>query len=1081
MLVITVLILTLLTSCLKGKKYESIEQMKSDLIGFYEVSGSNKKIIITDKQVIQYDIDEVFKRPSESDTDFNFDAYFNKYFYGTNYNTLSVEEFFEQDFIKITIIDADFNPTKSTVGKIFIKDTGEVLLNKNEKNLMTKVSSECDFPNNEIQENFDEYISFLIDFEVKTIKNEAVNDYNEKISNLKSKSESTNSSHSRSFASKDTVVECCYDALLKNGIKDPYTAHLISYSDVEYDSYGRVYCAIVFEAKNGLGLYVTTLKHVVLQSCSYSGTYNFNVFFSSDSEYEAKLLNGWGEDPNADSTKEPKYKEAIDYIKQSKYNSDRQILSELGDYRNSRSLLSDVDDVLSATKYNNGITLYSEKDYSGAKEILSRIPYYLKSKRLIELCGFVENSEKYKEAEELFLNRDYEAAKTLYDKLGDFRDSTEKANECTTNLLNYAKDLIDEGDYSKALEILNKMKSDDTTKSLIEKCNIGITEQQYNKAVEMFNDGKFDEAKKQFEQLSGYKDSTEWIEKCGEGAIELKYEIAVKLFNSGKYTESKTTFEKLTNYADSAEWILKCDEKIMEQKYDNAVSLFENGKFEEAKSEFERLKDFKDSNQWISKCDDKITEEKYKNAISLFESGKYEEAKTAFLHLNGFGESEKYIEKCNKVASQKRYDEARSLFDQGKYDSAKVIFVSLGDFSDSKTFAEKCDNAIKENEYQKAISLFNSGDYEKAKAAFSALDGFKDSKAYISKCDNAVKEKAYQAAIKLYNNGDYEKAKSAFIELNGYSDSKNYITKCENGIKEKAYQAAIKLYNSGDYDKAKAAFTNLGNYSDSKSYITKCENAIKEKAYQSALALYNSAEYVKAQAAFSALGDYSDSKAYVEKCKDKQYNQALIMYKDAINESYWYTRETKLKEARSIFESLGNYKNSKKQADYCSYRLIYTFKEDEKYGGWTITIYNLDNAPDSWKRTDNWVYPSEIDGKKVTTIGKHCSLYSQFLAEHPNIKSETFPDTIKCVGYKAFEYCEVEKIYLPSSIEEIDSWGIRGSDRYSCKSNFYIDVKDIDRFTDGYKSYFRVGGNIYYRGTDGEWVYYTGVSDWYGY
>jgi len=108
-----------------------------------------------------------------------------------------------------------------------------------------------------------------------------------------------------------------------------------------------------------------------------------------------------------------------------------------------------------------------------------------------------------------------------------------------------------------------------------------------------------------------------------------KYDDAIALMDAGKYAEAITAFENLEGYKDSTDKITKC-------KYNDAIALMDAGKYAEAITAFENLEGYKDST-------DKITECKYNDAIALMDTGKYREAMDVFKELNGYGDSNQKI------------------------------------------------------------------------------------------------------------------------------------------------------------------------------------------------------------------------------------------------------------------------------------------------------------------------------------------------------------------------------------------------------------------------------------------------------
>ncbi|MBR1393159.1 MAG: leucine-rich repeat domain-containing protein [Ruminococcus sp.] len=93
--------------------------------------------------------------------------------------------------------------------------------------------------------------------------------------------------------------------------------------------------------------------------------------------------------------------------------------------------------------------------------------------------------------------------------------------------------------------------------------------------------------------------------------------------------------------------------------------------------------------------------------------------------------------------------------------------------------------------------------------------------------------------------------------------------------------------------------------------------------------------------------------------------------------------------------------------------------------------------------------PSELDGFKVTSI-KGALIYRSAFSSNPYIINVTIPDSVKCIGYRAFKESRIlESIIIPNSVTSI------GTDAFSeCKSLESITIPDsvtsIEKFAFAY-------------------------------
>ena len=113
----------------------------------------------------------------------------------------------------------------------------------------------------------------------------------------------------------------------------------------------------------------------------------------------------------------------------------------------------------------------------------------------------------------------------------------------------------------------------------------------YNKALSMMNDGNYSEAVLLFEKLETFKESEENISECN-------YHIALDFVEAGKCDEAIEIFESLGEYKDSNDQIVIANK---EKKYRYAISLLESqGDHTESYNIFSELDDYKDSKDYLT-------------------------------------------------------------------------------------------------------------------------------------------------------------------------------------------------------------------------------------------------------------------------------------------------------------------------------------------------------------------------------------------------------------------------------------------------------------------------------------------------
>lgn len=157
----------------------------------------------------------------------------------------------------------------------------------------------------------------------------------------------------------------------------------------------------------------------------------------------------------------------------------------------------------------------------------------------------------YSDAEQLFEEGKYSEAKALFISLGDFRDSTARADEAQTAQLNIqyeeAVSLMEDGDYQKALAEFHKLDGYRDSKVKIEEIDNIILSIKYHDAEQFLSDRKYDEAYSTFQSIRNYKDASVMM-------LEVRYLQASEMFKKGDYYNAARTFYSLSDYNYKDSW-----------------------------------------------------------------------------------------------------------------------------------------------------------------------------------------------------------------------------------------------------------------------------------------------------------------------------------------------------------------------------------------------------------------------------------------------------------------------------------------------------------------------------------------------
>lgn len=150
-----------------------------------------------------------------------------------------------------------------------------------------------------------------------------------------------------------------------------------------------------------------------------------------------------------------------------------------------------------------------------------------------------------------------------------------------------------------------------------------IAETRYNSALELINEKNYTEAIEILTELGEYQDSQEKIKEC-------KYQNALLLIDAENYTDAKALLGELKGYnADIETKIQICDYSIAKQ-------YLEKGKYDKAQELFTALKDYGDSKDMIKECS-------YRKALSLIEGKKYEDAIKILSDIKKYSDSSEKI------------------------------------------------------------------------------------------------------------------------------------------------------------------------------------------------------------------------------------------------------------------------------------------------------------------------------------------------------------------------------------------------------------------------------------------------------
>lgn len=206
----------------------------------------------------------------------------------------------------------------------------------------------------------------------------------------------------------------------------------------------------------------------------------------------------------------------------------------------------------------------------------------------------------------------------------------------------------------------------------------------------------------------------------------------------------------------------------------------------------------------------------------------------------------------------------------------------------------------------------------------------------------------YQNAIQLKNAEKYQEAKIIFSQLGDFIDSKKQVEECDKNIKDKAiYKRAQEYIITQNYYEAIQELEKVKDYKNSKALLDECNNCILENKYNIAkilllipelidnnlklsyLRLFNKIVYEQAKSVFEQLDNYKDSRIHLIECdKNLVYNEA----RELINIKNFEEAKSKLENLIAFKDSLKLLAESKRNiSDESKYKKALSLKNKNNF------------------------------------------------------------------------------------------------------------------------------------------------------
>ncbi|MBP3656569.1 MAG: WG repeat-containing protein [Clostridia bacterium] len=564
----------------------------------------------------------------------------------------------------------------------------------------------------------------------------------------------------------------------------------------------------------------------------------------------------------------------------------------------------------------------------------------------------------------------YTRAAAMYAKLGDFRDSAQRAQSIPESIYTNAVTALEQGDYAAAATLFGHQPDYRDSLAMVsytEACRLyseaegkraAFDKKLWDDTAEWEDLERFWEAsllaRDAFTALGDFRDAAD----RAHAAQYLVHDYAVSLADQQEYGYAGTI---LTIAEDQPEWAQLSEYYYGMDDMQGAMKAGHAYRLVLARNIFLELGEYRDAAAKAQECVDELRA----MGDAALAAGDFDGAADAYMYLPDEAE----VAALHQYLDARR-DEASAAGDVTFYVAAAGAYEALGDFRDSAERAASCREAL----FALAEAAFAEARYEDAATLYSYQPEYK----------NGMTLTTYSYAMMLEteakeNPAEYAAAADHYELLGDFSDAADRAAACrealfalaEAALAEARYEDAAKLYGyQGEYKdggklaayalamKQEAAakedpvqyaaaadrYETLGDFRDSADRAAACretlfalaEAALAEARYEDAAAYYssqpgyntadkqveyvsalalqakseaNAALYLDAAAAFDAMDGFRDSAERADACRSAYYDAAAAM----VDAGEYAAASTRL-------ALLGDYGDAPKLIEYCNAR-----------------------------------------------------------------------------------------------------------------------------------------------------------------
>ena len=530
-------------------------------------------------------------------------------------------------------------------------------------------------------------------------------------------------------------------------------------------------------------------------------------------------------------------------------------------------------------EYQSGLSMISGQQFENAIALLKNIDYYKDAPDQVRRAYLLMGDAA--------MARDqYTDAASAYRSAGDYQDAARKISQTEAAIL------FAQGRYADAYAAYKALAGEYFTPK-----HKAWYDQQYDNAKKYLDSGEYQKAIEAFDAIRYYSETGR---NAAEQLQNAHYSYAAQ---SKDPAVAREQYALAGNYRDSESLIRQLD----------ADDLFEAGRYEQAYQLYQTL----DEKYQTHKADYTAWFDAANKAMT--ENGDLELAIRSFRNIT-YMDSAEYPVKQRLQTAYLTY--AQSLLQPtGKIDETAV--------ARAKTYFDLAgvsgDDQVSRYYYETGVKALENDDVRTAEKAFAGAEGYPDT-------DQLIKAHYYESAKTAMAGDNAEEAAELLRRAGGYQDADALLKQLE------AYVNAKELLKQQKMIEAMRAFTEAGDCMDAPTLAQRCGELVYNGAMKQPLA--ERLEILR------QLGDFKDAQAQVKAAEDAyeqaeqaysagQYAEAARLFESLDNyreakskldlSLYCYAGELLIKEdyaaALDIYESLGDYLNSRSNAATCQAKL----------------------------------------------------------------------------------------------------------------------------------------------------------------